>query len=54
MSVGSTSFSWNETFGNDTFSSAAFLTGGNPIFGQSTPRQGTIRAQGENLAGPWN
>jgi hypothetical protein len=36
MSVGSTSFSWNKTFGNNTFSSAAFQTGGNPIFGQST------------------
>jgi hypothetical protein len=46
MSVGSTPFSWNETFGNNTFSSAAFLSGGNPIFGQSTPAQGTIPAQG--------
>jgi hypothetical protein len=54
MPVGSTPFSWNETFGNNTFSSAAFPTGGNPIFGQSTPVQGTIPAQGENLAGPWN
>jgi hypothetical protein len=54
MMVGSTSFSWNETFGNNTFSSATFSTGGNPIFGQSTPVQGTIPAQGENLAGPWN
>jgi hypothetical protein len=54
MPVGSTPFSWNRTFGNNTFSSATFLTGGNPIFGQSTPVQGTIPTQGENLAGPWN
>jgi hypothetical protein len=54
MSVGSTPFSWNKTFGNNTFSSDAFLTGGNPLFGQSTPVQGTIPAQGKNLAGPWN
>jgi hypothetical protein len=54
MPVGSTSFSWNETFGKNTFSSATFSTGGNPIFGQSTLVQGTIPAQGENLAGPWN
>jgi hypothetical protein len=33
---------------------AAFLTEGNPIFGQSTPGQGTIPAQGANLPGPWN
>jgi hypothetical protein len=44
MSVGSTPFSLNKTFGNNTFSSAAFPTGGNPIFGQSTPMQGTIPA----------
>jgi hypothetical protein len=37
MSVGSTPFSLNRKFGNNTFSSAAFLTRGNPIFGQSTP-----------------
>jgi hypothetical protein len=36
MLVGSTPFSWNKTFGNNTFSSAAFPTRGNPIFGQST------------------
>jgi hypothetical protein len=54
MPVGLTPFSWNVTFGNNTFSSDAFPTGGNPIFGQSTPVQGTILAQGENLAGPWN
>jgi hypothetical protein len=54
MLVGSTLFSLNKTFGNNTFSSVAFPTGGNPIFGQSTPMQGTILAQGANLAGPWN
>jgi hypothetical protein len=59
MPVGSTPFSWKKTFGNNTFSSVAFPTGGNPIFGQSTPMQGTILAQGENLGtsfatGPWN
>jgi hypothetical protein len=54
MPVGSTPFSWNETFGNNTFSSATFPSGGNPIFGQSTPMQGTIPAQGAHIAGPWN
>jgi hypothetical protein len=44
MLVGSKPFSWNGTFGNNTFSSTTFLTGGNPIFGQSTPVQGTIPA----------
>jgi hypothetical protein len=33
MSIGSTLFVWNGTFGNNTFSSAAFPSGGNPIFG---------------------
>jgi hypothetical protein len=42
MPVGSTLFSLSGMFGNNTFSSATFLTGGNPIFGQSTPVQGTI------------
>jgi hypothetical protein len=37
MLVGLTPFSWNITFGKDTFSSATFPNGGNPIFGQSTP-----------------
>ena len=32
MPVSSTLLSWNRTFGNNTFSSVAFLTGGNPIF----------------------
>jgi hypothetical protein len=54
MSVGSTSFSWNGTFGNNTFSSSDFPTWGNPIFGQSTPVQGTIPAQGAHIARPWN
>jgi hypothetical protein len=44
MSIGSTPFSWNGTFGNKTLSSTAFPYGGNPIFGQSTPSQGTIPA----------
>ena len=48
MPVGLTLFSWNETFGNNTFLSTAFLSGGNPIFGQSTP------AQVAHIAGPWN
>jgi hypothetical protein len=54
MSVGSTLFSLNGMFGNNTFYSTTFPTRGNPIFGQSTPMQGTIPAQGENLARPWN
>jgi hypothetical protein len=54
MLVGSTPFSWNETFGNNTLSSATFPSGVNPIFGQSTPVQGTIHAQGAHIAGPWN
>jgi hypothetical protein len=52
MSVGSKSFSWNETFGNNTFSSTAFPSGGNPIFGQSTPAQDTIPAPGAHIARP--
>jgi hypothetical protein len=54
MSVGSSPFVWNETFGNNTFASTAFLSGGTPIFGQSTPAQGTIPAPGAHIAGPWN
>jgi hypothetical protein len=54
MSVGLTSFSLNGMFGNNTFSSTTFPTRGNPIFGQSTPMQGTILAHEANLAGPWN
>jgi hypothetical protein len=47
MLVGSTPFSLNRMFGNNTFSSVAFPNGGNPIFGQTTPMQGTIPAQGK-------
>jgi hypothetical protein len=54
MQVGLTLFSWNEMFGNNTFSLASFMTRGNPIFGQSTPAQGTIPTQGAHIAGPWN
>jgi hypothetical protein len=53
MPVGSTPFVWNETFGNNTFSSTAFPSRGNPIFGQSTPTQGTIPVEGAHIAGPW-
>jgi hypothetical protein len=54
MPVGSTPFSWNGTFGNNTFLSVIFPSRGNPIFGQFTPVQGTILAQGAHIAGPWN
>jgi hypothetical protein len=37
--VGSSPFVWNGTFGNNTFTSTAFPSGGTPIFGQSTPAQ---------------
>jgi hypothetical protein len=36
MSVSLSSFVWNGTFGNNTFASTAFPSGGTPIFGQST------------------
>jgi hypothetical protein len=49
MTIGSTPFSLAETFGNNTFSSVAFPTRGNPSFGQSILVQGTIPTQGENL-----
>jgi hypothetical protein len=49
LSVVSSPFVWNGTFGNNTF-----LFGGTPIFGQSTPAQGTIPAPGAHIAGPWN
>jgi hypothetical protein len=57
--VGSTPFSLFGAFGNNAFSSAAFLTGGNPGYGQPNPMQGTIPAQGANpgipsAPGPWN
>jgi hypothetical protein len=54
MPVGSSPFVWNEMFGNNTFSSTAFPSGVNPIFGQSTPVQDTINAPGAHIAGPWN
>jgi hypothetical protein len=50
--VGSSPFIWNETFGNNTFASVAFPSGGTPIFGQSTPAQGTIPALGAHIPGP--
>jgi hypothetical protein len=52
--VGSSPLFWNGTFGNNTFASAAFPSGGTPIFGQSTPAQGTIPALGAHIPGPWN
>jgi hypothetical protein len=47
MPVGSTPFVWNMMFGNNNLSSTTFPSGGNPIFGQSTP------TPGEHIAGPW-
>jgi hypothetical protein len=46
-------------FGNNAFSSIAFLTGGNPSFGQQNPVQGTIPSQGAmtgvySTQGLWN
>jgi hypothetical protein len=52
LSVGLSPFVWNETFGNNTFSSTSFPSGGTPIFGQSTPAQGTIPAPGAHIPGP--
>jgi hypothetical protein len=37
--VGSSPFVWNGTFGNNTFASAAFPSGGTPVFGQFTPHR---------------
>jgi hypothetical protein len=59
MSVGSTPFSLFGAFGNNAFPSAAFLTGGNPGYGQPIPMQGIIPAQGVNpgtssASRPWN
>jgi hypothetical protein len=54
MLVGSSPFVWNRTFGKNTFASTAFPSGGTPIFGQSTPVQGTIPAPGAHTTGPWN
>jgi hypothetical protein len=52
--VGSSPFIWNGMYGNNTFTSVAFPSGGTPIFGQSTPTQGTIPALGAHIPGPWN
>jgi hypothetical protein len=59
MSVGLTSFSLFDTFGNKDFLSTFVSVGGNPGYGQQNPIQGTIPTQGENLGipssqGPWN
>jgi hypothetical protein len=59
MSIGSTSFSLFNAFGNNAFSSVVVSTGGNPGYGQQNPMQGTIPTQGGNLGiissqGPWN
>jgi hypothetical protein len=54
MPVGLSPFVWNRMFGNNTFSSTSFPSGGNPIFGQSTPTQGTISASGAHIAETWN
>jgi hypothetical protein len=54
MPVFSSPFVWNEIFGNNTFASTTFLSGGTPIFGQSTLTQGTIPAPGAHIPGPWN
>jgi hypothetical protein len=54
MRVSSSPFVWNGTFGNNTFTSIAFPSRGTPIFGQSTPEQGTIPAPRAHIAGPWN
>jgi hypothetical protein len=37
QSVGSSPFVWNGMSGNNTFASAAFPSGGTPVFGQFTP-----------------
>jgi hypothetical protein len=52
--VGSLPFVWNGTFGNNTFSSTTFPSGGTPIFGQFTLAQGTIPVSGAPIVGPWN
>ena len=48
MLVGSTPFSFFSVFGNNSFLSAAFPTGGNPNFGQPIPMQGIIPTQEAN------
>jgi hypothetical protein len=59
MPVGSTPFSLFGAFGNNAFSLASFLTGGNPGYRQPNPMQGTIPSQGahpetSSTSGPWN
>jgi hypothetical protein len=54
LPVGSSPFVWNGTFGNNTFTPAAFPSRGTPIFGQSNPSQGTIPVLGAHIPGPWN
>jgi hypothetical protein len=59
MSVGFMLFSLFNGFGNNAFSSAAVLFGGNPSFGQHNPMQGIIPTQGESTRvfssqGLWN
>jgi hypothetical protein len=46
ISVGSTPFSLFGTFGNNTFSSTTFPTGGNLGYGQPIPMEGAIPTQG--------
>jgi hypothetical protein len=52
LPVSSSSFVWNRMFGNNTFASVAFPSGGTPVFGQSTPAQGTIPVLGAHIPGP--
>jgi hypothetical protein len=59
MPIGLTPFSLFSAFGKNAFSSATFLTGGNPGFRQTIPMQGTIPTQGahpgaSSTSGPWN
>jgi hypothetical protein len=49
LPIGSSPFVWNGMFGNKTFTSTAFPSGGTPIFGQSTPAQGTIPVPGAHI-----
>jgi hypothetical protein len=54
LPVGLSPFIWNKTVGNNTFASTAFPLGGTPIFGQTTPAQGTIPVPGAHIPRPWN
>jgi hypothetical protein len=53
MLIGSTLFSLFNTFGNNAFSSATVLTGGDPVYGQQNLMQSTIPVQGGNLGIPF-